>query len=73
LNLYMQTKNAGSSQGPEGPDEEFEKTVARAAKYVARLNYLHFSQFPAPLESMTESDYQAIMGDAAKNIFIFQN
>ena len=67
----MDTKNAIFSEDAARHNDEFKKSVTRAAKYVARLNYRHFSQFPAPLESMTEIDYRAIMGDAAKNIYIF--
>jgi hypothetical protein len=63
LNLYMRTKNLGPCA-----DEEHEKTVKRAAKYVGRLNYLHFSQFTNPLEYMNKADYEAIMGDEAKKI-----
>lgn len=61
MNLYMRTKNLGPCA-----DEDFEKTVMRAKKYIGRLNYLHFSQFTQPLESMTMEDYEAIMGDEAK-------
>ena len=63
MNLYMRTKNLGPC-----PDKDFERTVKRAAKYIARLNYLHFSQFARPLESMTMEDYESIMGVEAKKI-----
>ena len=63
MNLFMQTKNLGPCA-----DEEHAKTVKRAAKYVARLNYMHFSQFTRPLEYMTKADYEAIIGDKAKKI-----
>jgi hypothetical protein len=60
LNLYIQTRNLGPC-----PDEDHEETVKRAAKYVARLNYLHFSQFSRPLESITKAEYETIMGGEA--------
>ncbi len=60
LSLYIQTRNLGPC-----PDEDYEETVKRAAKYVARLNYMHFSQFSLPLESITKAEYEMIMGDEA--------
>ena len=58
MNLFIETRNLGPC-----PDEDHEATVKRAAKYAARLNYMHFSQFSCPLESITKADYETIMGD----------
>lgn len=57
MNLFMRTKIFGANA------DEYEKTVKRARKYIARLNYMHFSQFDRPLESMSMADYVAIMGN----------
>ena len=41
-----------------------QKTLSRAKKYVSRMNYNHFSQFPIPLENMSVDMYQNIICDA---------
>jgi hypothetical protein len=64
MNLFMRTRN-GPSDDAAAVDE---KTVKRAKKYVARLNYLHFSQFARPLETMPISNYVAIMGSEAARL-----
>lgn len=64
MNLYMRTRIAPYV----GRIEVDEKTIVRAAKYVARLNYLHFSQFTNRLETMTLSDYVEIMGGGAARL-----
>ena len=57
MNLFMRTKIFGASA------DEYVKTVKRARKYIDRLNYMHFSQFDRPLETMSMADYVAIMGN----------
>lgn len=39
----------------------FIKAVDRSRKYVARLNYFHFSQFPETLETISLATYNEIV------------
>ena len=42
------------------PTQELKTLKERIKKYVARLNYGHFSQFDVPLEFITRNMFQSI-------------
>ncbi len=47
--------------------------ISRVFKYVKRLNYKHFTQFPSPLENLTVTDFTMILRDAVSDIYFRPN
>ena len=51
LFVFMDAKNRRENSRPKNENYS-QKTLNRSRKYVSRLNYNHFCQYPIPLENM---------------------
>ena len=64
IGVYMMSKNETSEKSVDLVSNALTHTIERARKYVGRMNYYHFSQFPMCLESMSPLHYDEIVMSA---------